>query len=344
MVTEQTGYVFDPVFLQHDFEGHPESAKRLKAILDKLEASGIISQLKKINSRRATTEEISFCHSLEYISKVEKFCAKGGGYLDPDTYTNNFSFEAAVVAVGSLIDLTDAVINQKIKNGFALLRPPGHHALAGRAMGFCIFGNAAIAAKSALKNPSINKAAIIDFDVHHGNGTQALIGDDPDILFISTHQFPFYPGTGAITETGSGIAAGSVINIPLEPYTSDKSFNKIYEEIILPALSKFKPDIIFVSAGYDAHWADPLANMGLSLNGYSWISKSLIDAAAKLCFGKIIFTLEGGYNLQVLENGVLNSIKVLLGRNDFEDPLGPSSDKEPGVDKLIKELKIIHSL
>jgi len=344
MGTEQTGYVFDPVFLQHDFEGHPESAKRLKAILDKLEASGIISQLKKINSRRATTEEISFCHSLDYISKVETICAKGGGYLDPDTYTNSFSFETAGIAVGSLIELTDAVITEKIKNGFALLRPPGHHALANRAMRFCIFGNAAIVAKSALKNPAINKAAIIDFDVHHGNGTQALIGDNPDILFISTHQFPFYPGTGAITEIGSGIASGTVINIPLESYNSDKNFKKIYEEIILPALSKFNPDIIFVSAGYDAHWADPLANMGLSLNGYSWISKSLIEAAEKLCFGKIIFTLEGGYNLQVLQNGVLNSTKTLLGRNDFEDPLGPSPHKEPGVDKLIKELKIIHLL
>lgn len=344
MITQHTGYVFDPVFLKHDFEGHPESAKRLKIIMNKLESSGIISALKKIKSRPASTGEISVCHSLDYIKKVETICGNGGGYLDPDTYTNNFSFEAVKVAVGSLIDLTDTVINQKINNGFAFLRPPGHHALANEAMGFCLFGNVAIAAKNALSSQAIKKAAIVDIDVHHGNGTQELVGDDPDILFISTHQFPFYPGTGAKNETGPGDAAGTVINIPLEPHTSDISFKIIYEEIILPALWRFKPDIVFVSAGYDAHWDDPLANMGLSLTGYSWISKTLIDFADEFCSGKIIFVLEGGYNLQVLENGVLNSIKALIGRNDFDDPLGPSTHKETNVDKLIKELKIIHSL
>ena len=344
MVTEQTGYVFDPVFLQHDLEGHPESAKRLISIQTKLESSSVIPELKKINSRPASAEEISVCHSVDYISKVETICTKGGGYLDQDTYTNNFSYKAAKVAVGSLIDLTDAVIDHKIKNGFAFLRPPGHHALENRAMGFCIFGNVAIAAKTALNNPSIKKVAIVDIDVHHGNGTQALVGDNPAILFISTHQFPFYPGTGAINETGTGDASGTMINIPLDPYTSDKSFKIIYDEIVFPAIWRFKPDIIFVSAGYDAHWDDPLANMGLSLTGYSWISKSLIDAAEKICQGKIIFILEGGYNLQVLGTGAINSVKALLRRSDFEDELGTSPHKDPAVDKLIKELNNIHSL
>jgi acetoin utilization deacetylase AcuC-like enzyme len=344
MVTQQTGYVFDPVFLKHDYEGHPESAKRLKAITAKLDSSGVISKLKKINSRPASVEEISICHSADYIKNVERVCGKGGGHLDADTYTNSYSYEAAITAVGSLIDLTKSVIDGEIKNGFAFLRPPGHHALADRAMGFCIFGNVAVAAKTALKHSSIKKAAIVDFDVHHGNGTQALIENNPDILFISTHQFPFYPGTGAINETGSGDAEGNLINIPLAPNNSDNNYKLIYDEIVIPALKRFKPEIVFVSAGYDAHWNDPLANMGLSLTGYSYLSVLLVKTADELCGGKIIFSLEGGYNLQVLENGVLNSVKALMGKTDFEDPLGQSPNKEPDVSKLISELKRIHSL
>jgi acetoin utilization deacetylase AcuC-like enzyme len=340
----QTGYVFDPIFLKHDLESHPETAKRLKAITGKLEISELFSSLIKISSRPASLNEILVCHSSEYINKVKEFCSKGGGFLDPDTYANKFSFDAASIAVGSVLNLTEAVVNNKIKNGFALLRPPGHHALSESAMGFCIFGSVAIAAKTALKFPGIKKAAIVDIDVHHGNGTQALVENDPDILFISTHQFPFYPGTGAINETGSGKAKGIVINIPLNAGTSDKSFEIIYSEIIIPSLKRFKPDIIFVSAGYDSHWDDPLANMGLSLTGYSWISKSLVEIANELCSGKIIFALEGGYNLNVLETGVLNSIKALLGKDDFEDSIGPSPYQDKDISKLISELKRIHSL
>ena len=279
---------------------------------------------------------------MEYINNIKLFCENGGGYLDPDTYSNNNSFLSAAIAVGSSIDLVKAVINNEIKNGFALVRPPGHHALSNRSMGFCLFGNIAISAKSALKHPGINKVAIVDFDVHHGNGTQALIGEEPNIHFISTHQYPYYPGTGSIRETGSGEAEGTIVNIPLQSGTGDEGFKLVYDEIIIPSLEKFNPDLILVSAGYDAHWDDPLASLNLSLTGFDWISRKLVKTADQICFSKIIFFLEGGYNLDVLKYGVANSIRALLRDNTFEDPIGPSQSNEPDITSLISELRKIH--
>ena len=339
-----TGLEFDQIFLKHNQTGHPENAKRLESILAGLKDSGLFQKLKQIKSRQAEIGEISYGHNEDYIEYVKRFCEKDGGYLDPDTYTNKYSFDAASTGVGSSIDLTIAVIKGDLKNGFALLRPPGHHALANRSMGFCLFGNISIAAKAALKQPGAEKIAIVDFDVHHGNGTQALIGDDPNILFISTHQYPFYPGTGSLREIGKGEAEGTVINIPLGAGVGDYGFNKVYEEIILPALKRFNPDLILVSAGYDAHWDDPLANLNISLTGYDWISRELIKLSNELCSGKIIFFLEGGYNLDVLKYGVTNTIRGLMEIDIFDDPLGPSKTTEPGINRLINELRQIHKL
>ena len=339
-----TGLVFDQVFLKHNQPGHPENSKRLESILAGLKESNLFQMLEQIKSRSAEFEEINYCHNEDYIKYVKNFCEKGGGYLDPDTYANEYSFDAASTAVGSSIDLTKAVINGDLKNGFALLRPPGHHALANRSMGFCLFGNISIAAKAALQHPKIGKVAIVDFDVHHGNGTQALVGDDPNILFISTHQFPFYPGSGSIREIGDGIAEGTVINIPLQAGVGDEGFKTVYAKILVPALHRFNPDLIMVSAGYDAHWDDPLANLNLSLTGYDWIARELIKSAEEICSGKIIFFLEGGYNLDVLKYGVTNTIRGLMGLDTFDDPLGPSKTTEPDINRLIKELHQIHKL
>ena len=344
MSSAKTGFVYDPIFLKHTQAGHPENADRLNAILNNLTSNKILPLLEKVPSRRATIEELCYCHTENYIERVKEVCQKGGGYLDPDTYTTEFSFDAASTAAGSLIDLTNKVCSGSLKNGFALVRPPGHHALAGSGMGFCILGNAAITAKAALKNFKVKNVAIVDFDVHHGNGTEAMVKDDLNILYISTHQFPFYPGTGSKTETGSGTAAATVLNIPLEPGIGDEGFQRICNELIIPKLIKFKPGLIIVSAGYDAHWDDPLANLSLSLTGYSWISKTLVDLSEKLCNGKIVFTLEGGYNLQVLGSGVANSIKALLNRDDFEDPFGKPPQREPEISELLQEIKKIHKL
>jgi acetoin utilization deacetylase AcuC-like enzyme len=340
----KTGIVYDDIFLKHDYPGHPENANRLKSIITGLTQQNLLGKTITIESRLAGMEEIAICHSKEYIRYVKEFCGKGGGYLDPDTYSNHYSYEAAIKAVGGSIDLATSVIKGELKNGFALLRPPGHHALANKSMGFCLFGNIAIAAKIALTQPGINKVAIVDFDVHHGNGTQALIGDDPNILFISSHQYPFYPGTGSINEIGNGEAEGTVINIPFPAGVGDNGFRKAYETIVIPSIEKFKPDLILISAGYDAHWDDPLANLSLSLRGFNWISKRLIETANKICSSKIVFFLEGGYNLEVLKFGVTNSTKTLMGIEDFQDPIGPSSIQEPNVERLIKELQSIHNL
>jgi len=344
MSSSSTGIFYDPIFLKHTQSGHPENADRLNAILNNLESSKLLTLLETVPSRPALLEELNYCHSENYIKRVKEVCLQGGGYLDPDTYTTEFSFDAAITAVGGLIDLTNKVCSGSLKNGFALVRPPGHHALAGGGMGFCIFGNAAIAAKAALKNFEIEKIAIVDFDVHHGNGTEAMVKDNANILYISTHQFPFYPGTGSKTETGSDKAAGTVLNIPLEPGVGDDGFQKIYDELIIPKLVKFNPGFIIVSAGYDAHWNDPLANLSLSLTGYSWISKTLVDLSEKLCNGKIVFTLEGGYNLEVLSRGVANSVKALINRNDFEDLFGKPPQREPEISELLQEIKKIHNL
>ena len=339
-----TGLVYDPIFLKHDQPGHPESTKRLESIINALGEKGLLEKVKNLETREAAIEEITLCHSQDYVEYVKEFCEKGGGYLDPDTYSNKYSFFAVSTAVGSSIDLTKAVIQGDLKSGFALLRPPGHHALANRSMGFCLFGNIAIAAKVALTQPGIQKVAIVDFDVHHGNGTQALIGDDPNILFISSHQYPFYPGTGSIREIGQGESEGTVVNIPLQAGVGDEGFKLVYEKVIIPSLERFKPDLILVSAGYDAHWDDPLANLNLSLDGYNWISRQLIKSAERICNGKIVFFLEGGYNLQVLSNGVANTFRGLLGIESFDDPLGKSPDPETNVEKVINELIKMHNL
>ena len=344
MSTLKTGIVYDPIFLKHTQPGHPENADRLNAIIKNLESTNLLPLLEKVPSRFATLEELCYCHSENYIDRVKEICLTGGGFLDPDTYTTEFTFDAATTAVGSLIDLTNKVCNGALKNGFALVRPPGHHVLAEKGMGFCIFGNAAIAARAAIKNFKIDKVAIVDFDVHHGNGTEAMVRDDKNILYISTHQFPYYPGSGSRTEIGSGTAEGSILNIPLEPGVGDEGFQQIYNELIIPKMEKFNPGLIIVSAGYDAHWDDPLANLNLSLKGYSWIAKTLVDFSEKLCKGKIVFTLEGGYNLQVLSNGVANSIRALLNNTDFEDPIGTHQQEEPEISELLKEIKKIHNL
>ncbi|HSW55803.1 MAG TPA: histone deacetylase, partial [Ignavibacteriaceae bacterium] len=309
-----------------------------------LKEKRLLEKVNMLKSRTAEFDEIAICHKKEYVEYAKEYCEKGGGYFDPDTYSNINSFLAAATAVGSSVDLTKAVINGELKNGFALLRPPGHHALADRSMGFCLFGNIAIAAKVALTQPGIKRVAIVDFDVHHGNGTQSLVGDDPNILFISSHQYPFYPGTGSIREIGTGAAERTIINIPLQAGVGDNGFKIIYEKVVIPSLEKFKPDIILISAGYDAHWEDPLANLNLSLTGYNWISRELIKSAEKICNSKIVFFLEGGYNLEVLCNGVANTIRGLLGIELFDDPLGKPNEEEPNIERVINELIKIHSL
>ncbi|MBN1992808.1 MAG: histone deacetylase [Anaerolineae bacterium] len=339
-----TGYVFDEIFTKHDFPGHPENAYRLRAVMDYLAKQEILSKLILIPARPATREELMYGHRPDYIDRVEKICRNGGGMLDPDTYTNEFSYQAAIYAVGGLIDLTMAVLKGELDNGFALIRPPGHHATPDRAMGFCLFGNIALAARAACRDGGLQRVAIVDFDVHHGNGTQAILNEDPAVFFVSSHQYPFYPGSGDVTDTGIGDAQGTKVNIPLRAKTGDEGFKRLYGEIVFPMLRHFKPELILVSIGFDCHWKDPLANIELSLGGYYWLCQNLVNLADELCQGRIVFTLEGGYDLEVLAPGVGNVFRTLLKNSDYNDGLGASMWAEADVSKLIAQLKQIHDL
>jgi acetoin utilization deacetylase AcuC-like enzyme len=339
-----TGYVYDEVFLRHNLPGHPENRTRLEQTMALLEEAGMLARLTQIPARPATREELTRVHRLDYIDQVRSMSERGGGHLDPDTYTNADSYQAALMAAGGLVEATLAVIDGRVDNAFALVRPPGHHAMPGRGMGFCLFGNVAIAAQAARKDRNLDRVLIVDFDVHHGNGTQAMVEDDPDVCFISTHQYPYYPGTGAAQETGRGPGVGTVINMPLSPGAGDQVFQQLYQQLLVPIAHRFAPDLILVSAGFDAHWDDPLAGLGLSLGGYAWIARNLLLLAGELCDGRIIFTLEGGYHLDVLSHGILNTFHALLGDETVEDPLGPARWSEPDAAEYIASLRQLHGL
>ncbi|MBN1999683.1 histone deacetylase [candidate division KSB1 bacterium] len=341
----KTGYIYDTAFLKHTRIGHPENSGRLKSICKQLENSSLLERLVPIEGHPAPVEELATVHTEAYIEKVRRAC-RSSSPLDPDTYTCHGSYDAAVRAAGGLVDLTQAVLNRRIRNGIALIRPPGHHALPDRAMGFCIFNNIAIGVKIAQQKYKI-RTAIVDFDIHHGNGTQAVFESDPSVLYISSHAYPFYPGTGAIEQTGSGKGEGSIINIPLPHRTGDTDIKTVYNSIVVPAVRRFEPDILFAVAGYDAHWRDPLGVFDFSSTCLAWISSLLVELADDLCSGKIVFALSGGYDTQVLAVDVANSVQALCGNKNFEDPFGPSPNGKKTnkkLDSYIAELRTLHRL
>ncbi|MBN1955633.1 MAG: histone deacetylase [Anaerolineae bacterium] len=340
----KTAYIYHPVYLAHDLAGHPENARRLESIMALLGEQGVLGRLVAVEPRPATGAELQRVHTPSYIELVRQVAGRGGGRLDADTYVSARSYDAACMAAGGLLAAVDALLAGDIDNGFALLRPPGHHALADRGMGFCLFNNVALAARHALASPQVERVLIADFDVHHGNGTQAIFDADPAVFYFSTHQYPFYPGTGHWRETGSGPGKGTVLDVPLPAGVGDQGYLQIVAELARPLARRFQPDLILVSAGYDAHWQDPLAAMTLSLTGYVQLARELIAMAEECCGGKILFTLEGGYHLDVLSHGVLNTIYALLGETTVSDPFGSAHLGEPSVLSLVEQLKTLHCL
>jgi len=342
----KVGFVYDPIYLKHDTGQHVENAKRLEAIISHLERTGLKQQLTLIKPRAASIEELSLVHDEHYISHIRDVAQKGGGWLDADTVMSANSYEVALYAAGGVIRATEAVMNGEVDSVFALVRPPGHHATHMQAMGFCLFNNVAIAAKCALVNHKLERILIVDFDVHHGNGTQAAFYDDSHVLYISTHEYPFYPGTGSIEETGSWAAEGSTINIPLPAGSGDTECLEVFEQIIVPAAIRFKPQLILVSAGYDAHWADELALMQVSVTGFAQMVKIIKGLGDELCDGRLVFSLEGGYNITVLSASIKATFDILLGNTAIEDPLGqsPRRFEAPSIAPLIKKIKEIHNL
>ena len=341
----KVGYVYDPVYLEHDTGQHPENAARLEAVMSRLEESSLKKRLYHIPPRPATVEELALVHHEEYIAYVRAVAKKGGGWLDPDTVVSPGSYKAALYAAGGLIRATEVVMTEG-GSAYGLVRPPGHHATATQAMGFCLFNNVAIAARYALKRFNLGRIAIIDFDVHHGNGTQDTFYNDPKVLYVSTHEFPLYPGTGGLEETGSGDAKGTTVNIPLPAGSGDGEYLQVFDEVIVPVVKRFSPELILVSAGYDGHWSDRLAMMDLSVTGYAKMVGIIKGLADELCQGHLVFTLEGGYNLEALAASVRATFEVLLGKNDIEDTVGPSTRGAAvsSIDKPVRLIKETHHL
>ena len=331
--------------LAHTKEYHPENNKRTLALLPVLERAGLLDQLLRLEPQPATADQLRLIHLPELIERVCQISLRGGGVLDQgDTYATAESYELARLAVGACCAAVDAILTGRANNGFALVRPPGHHAEFDRISGFCLFNNVAAAARQAQIAHGLKRIAIIDIDVHHGNGTQDIFYEDDSVLFISLHMFApfFYPGTGGINELGVREGHGYTVNIPFPPYVGDLGYGRAFAEIVQPKVVAFAPELLLVSTGFDAHWQDPLAMAGLSLTGYAHIVRLLIDLAAQLCQGRILFVLEGGYQLEVLGNGILNTFHALRGEDIVYDPFGPSPRPEADVSSLLERLKRLH--
>jgi len=287
---------------------HPEQPARLRAVEDQLIASGLINYLRHVDAPRASRAQLERVHSQRYISAIEEIAPEAGTvHLDPDTAMNPHSLSAALRAAGAAVLATDMVLRGEAINAFCNVRPPGHHAERARAMGFCIFNNVAVAAAQALEHHGVERVAIVDFDVHHGNGTENIFRDNPGVLMVSTFQHPFYPYSGVDGRSDR------MVNIPLAAYSSGGKFREAVEKYWLPALERFKPEMLFISAGFDAHREDDMAMLNLIEADYAWVTGKIKDVAQRHCSGRIVSVLEGGYELHALGRSVAAHLKVLSG-------------------------------
>ncbi len=310
----KTGLVYHPAYLEHDMgAGHPESPNRLRAIMQQLEQSGTAARLTRLAPRKAEDEWITQIHTASYLEMLKAEApATGRVSLDADTSMSPGSLTAAYLAAGGALAAVDAIMSKDVDHVFCAVRPPGHHAEAGHAMGFCLFNNVAIAARYAQKRYGLSRVLIVDWDVHHGNGTQHSFEEDPSVLFFSTHQFPHYPGTGRAIERGRGAGAGFTINVPMEAGEGDEEYRAVFQKTLVPAADAFKPEFVIISAGFDAHQDDPLAGMGLTEEGYEDLTGIVAGIAKRHANGRILSSLEGGYNLTALSASVDRHIQALL--------------------------------
>jgi acetoin utilization deacetylase AcuC-like enzyme len=290
--------------------GHPERADRLRAINQVL-AADRFNPLVRGEAPEGNLDLATLCHNDHYIEEIRHLAPSSGVvYIDGDTSMSPGTWEAVMRGVGGAVAATDAVMSGRQNNAFVAVRPPGHHAETSRAMGFCFFDNAAIAARHAQRKYGISRAAIVDFDVHHGNGTQEIFWADPTVMYCSTHQMPLFPGTGAKSERGEH---DTIVNAPLAAEDGGAKFRAAFENVILPQLRKFNPELIIVSAGFDAHYRDPLAALNLKADDFGWVTRKLMDVADSSAGGRIVSVLEGGYDLQGLQESVAAHVSALMG-------------------------------
>jgi acetoin utilization deacetylase AcuC-like enzyme len=320
----KTGFAYDIRFRDHDTgPRHPECSARLDTAMTHLETQPWFTALHRVAARRASIADIESTHSLDYIRRAQLACQRGTEFLDcADVTISADSYEVALLAAGTPLALADSIMRGEIDNAFAMLRPPGHHAERDAAMGFCLFNNVAIVARYLRQQYGLDKIAIVDWDVHHGNGTQHSFEEDAGVLYISLHQYPFYPGTGAASETGVGPGVGATVNCPLPAGSDDALYVRTFRDTVMPALRAFKPQCVLVSAGFDAHADDPLAAMQLSAPVYGWMTGQLKEIADSFSGGRLLSVLEGGYHLQRLGECVAAHLAVLCGER--ENPPGSS--------------------
>tara|TARA_B100000686_G_scaffold94653_1_gene101084 strand:- start:793 stop:1740 length:948 start_codon:yes stop_codon:yes gene_type:complete len=308
----KTGYISDPFYLKHENEPHPENPGRLTAIQSKIESSKFYNNLTLIQPRKATVEDIVRIHDKGYIESVEQSCQNGIRNLDADTVICPDSYQAALLSAGAGLEALDKILDGAIDNAFCAVRPPGHHAEQNRAMGFCLFNNVGVVARYAQTVKQLGKVFIFDWDVHHGNGTQHSFYKDSSIFYSSIHQYPFYPGTGGIDETGSGNGLGLNLNLPMRAYSGDSDYFSAIENKLVPAIQKYNPDLIIISAGFDAHENDPLAQVGLSTECYGKMTQQILEVSKDVCQGRILSMLEGGYDYSALGDSVQLHIETLV--------------------------------
>jgi acetoin utilization deacetylase AcuC-like enzyme len=309
-----TGFVYDTIYLKHDTgAGHPECPERLTAIFGRTEQNGMLQRLVTLQPRPSAVDWITSVHTPQYVERVRTRCQQGARYVDtPDAPTSKDSYEVALNAVGGVQVAIDAVMERRVRNAFCAVRPPGHHALKDKSMGFCIFNNVAIAAKYVQKKHNLGKVLIVDWDVHHGNGTQAMFYEDRSVFYFSTHQAPFYPGTGAAGEKGAGKGIGFTLNVPLVAGCGDADYRKVFLEELKPAAAGFQPDFVLVSAGFDAAKDDRLGRMKVTPEGYAELTRIVKGIAEQHCQGRLVSVLEGGYNLESLAASVEAHLRALM--------------------------------
>ncbi len=341
LAKRKTAVVEDKRFLDHRGPaGHPERPERISAVGAAIDARS--EALTRLAPRAATPDEILRVHDRKHFDQVAEASRRAPAQLDPDTYVSAESFEVALLAAGGTTELALRVARGELDSGLAAVRPPGHHAESDRAMGFCLFNNVAIAARALQQEESVDRIMILDWDVHHGNGTQHYFESDPSVLYASTHQFPFYPGTGAAGEIGLGRGEGFTFNVPLPAGCGDREYVGVMERLITPAAQSFRPEIILISCGFDAHRDDPLAAMDVTREGYRDMSAIVRALADDLCGGRILFVLEGGYAVSGLEDGVNAVLDVITAEDSPQPPKQNTVSNENVLDAVVEQVSRAH--